>query len=145
MNRRGAKDQAFETSRIAWNNALDTLGLTGEVRFASDYRSTPKGSVYWARNTINTVLEEQETLKCGTRRFVTRSLLIVQLFVPFNASDSEEHLDSLASFMRNAFRTARGVKDFDFSSNAYIRDDVEAEPSWLRANVIAPFSYREFI
>ena len=54
-----------------------------------------------------------------------------------------DRLDKIAKALRDDFRTYQG-EEIEFNK-AWINDSVADEPTALRANVIADYSYRQFI
>jgi len=123
---------------------LAVLGAEGELRYGGGPdRTTPANDKYWARIAAQVVDQRQETLRLETKRWVTTGLVYVQLFAPITDRRGQPRLDAIAELVKNAFWTHQN-EEIEFT-NAWINDNVAAEPQWIRANVISNFAYRQFI
>lgn len=151
LNRSEARDLIYNHGRLTWDAALAAVipaeapkairyqGITGEGQ------GEPAQGAYWARVSMQTVDEEQETLRNGeTRRFVSIGLVQIQIFVPRSSSNALGELDLIAEEVRNAYRDRQVDDNLEFTS-AKIDDNVRTEPSWLNVLVTARFTYRQFI
>jgi hypothetical protein len=150
MKRSEARDVIYTYSTEQFSVALAAAGVPAEAPRAVRYQGVaanepPQGS-YWARVSMQTVSEEQETLRTGEqgRRFVTIGLVMVQLFVPRSSGKELVEMDELAEAFRNAFRDLDAPDGLEFTG-AKIDDNVRVETSWLNVLVTARFSYRQFM
>lgn len=145
MNRAEAKDVMFGHLTTAWNAALTAHDLDGVLRFPDDGLEEPDNGTYWARVSIQTVDEDQETLRNqGVRRFLSVGLVFVQIFCPRSDDGAAINADLIAEDMRNALRNPRVDDNLEFTQAAIV-DNVEQEPAWVTINVTARFWYREFM
>jgi len=148
MDNASARTLLYDFGRDQFRLATQAVvGTQGELRYGSDPSSRakldPPDGTYWARVTRRIVREEQETLRLNTRRWVSEGLLFVQLFAPVSDSRALVRIDQIGEQVRNAFRTYQHA-EMEFT-NAWINDNVNDEPDWIRANVIADYAYRQFI
>lgn len=149
MNREQARDVIYSHAMAAWSAAVAYAGVPAQApkhtRWQGvDQAEPPQGS-YWMRTTLQTVDEDQETLRNGdVRRFNTIGNVFVQIFVPNTDDAAGQRLDKLAESLRNAFRDRQADANVEFTS-AKIDDNVRREPAWLSVLVTCRFSYRQFV
>lgn len=146
MDRVTCRDALYGFGRDRYNEAVQALGLTGEVRYGGRVYKVPVAAdTYWSRVTTRVVAEVQETLRNGTRRFRSDGLVFVQVFCPITDSRALACSDPIAEYVRNAFRTYQG-EDLEFT-NPWINDNIPPSPDqeWLQVNVTSNYAYRQFI
>lgn len=151
MNRGEARDLIYTHATDTWDEAvLDVVpsGAPSAMRYqgvAGAGQGEPVQGTYWARISMQTVDEDQETLRNGeTRRFATIGLIQFQIFVPRTSGDALTEMDKIAEAVRNRYRDRQVDDNLEFTS-AKIDDNVRTEPSWLNVLVTARFTYRQFI
>lgn len=152
MNRTEARDFIFDFANDAWaaaTAAVVTDGTPVAVRYQGvtqgDASGEPAQGTYWARVSMQTVDEYQETLRNGeVRRFVTIGLVFVQIFAPNTHGKAQAWADRLAELVRNTFRERCVDDNLEFTGVA-IDDNVRREPAWLPVNINGRFAYRQFI
>lgn len=106
-----ARSEMFALFNDAWTaNAATIVGYVPEVRWQGKELSTkPDNSKFWARVSIQSVIEQQATLSnCviepGKKKYESAGLVFVQLFAPKSVDNSYELLQQLAKVARNAYR-----------------------------------------
>jgi hypothetical protein len=136
----------FGHATEAWDAACAAAGVDdAAIRYQGLDSGEPPQGTYWARVSMQTVSEEQETLRgTGVRRFVTVGFLYVQIFAPRASEVAQAKADVLAEVVRNWFRDKAPAENLEFTQAA-IDDNVRPEPAWLAVNVSARFWYRQFI
>lgn len=152
MNRTEARDFIFDFAKDAWDVAAAAV-VTDGTPIAFRYQGVTQGpdagepaqGTFWARVSIQTVDEYQETLRNGTvRRFVTVGLVFVQILAPNTHGEAQAWSDKLAELVRNTFRERCVDDNLEFTGVA-IDDNVRREPAWLPVNINGRFAYRQFI
>lgn len=145
MDRWEARDKLYTFASDRWEEAsLEFLEKTSPIRFEGVFnQAEPPTTEYWAHIDVQTVSEEQETLRDEVRRFKTEGQIIVALRAPIRANRSQIILDQLAEYMRNAFREYQS-ENIEFTRSR-IWDNMSPTADWLRANIISTFAYRQFI
>lgn len=148
MDRVAARDAIYSIATAGASAAfVQVLGKPGFIRYAGvkdDRPATIPNDVYWAQFSIQTVDDEQETLRNNERRFLVEGIVFVQLFVPVLDEQGLHHLDLLSEAIRNVFRRRAPGDKIEFT-RARIVDNIKPEPNWLRANVVSEFQYRQFM
>lgn len=147
MNRGSAKDVVYGHATAAWDAACTSLGIAGaQLRYKDDGLEEPPLGTYWARMSMQTVDERQETLRNAefVRRFVTVGLIFVKIHAPRTDNDAQENIDILSEAIRNAFRDPRVDNNLEFTQAA-IDDSVRPEPAWMPIMITARFWYRQFM
>jgi hypothetical protein len=146
LNRVDAKNEIFGAVASNWAAVLAPIvGTNNELRyFGLKYSSEVPVTKYWGRLSIQTVSEDQETLRNEVRRYRSYGLVFVQLFAPINDSQAATKLDQIADALRNLFRHCTAADNVQFS-RARIADNIDPEAAWLRANVVAEFEYNQFV
>lgn len=152
MNRTEARDFIFGFAAAAWQTAtaaVVTDGTPVAMRYqgvtTGEHAGEPEQGTFWARVSMQTVDEFQETLRNGeTRRFVTSGLVFVQIFAPNTHGEAQAWSDRLAELVRNTFRERLVDDNLEFTGVA-IDDNVRREPAWLPVNINGRFTYRQFI
>lgn len=149
MNRTEARDKIYthatETFLAALGEAGIDAGAPREMRYQGIAQDEPAQGTYWGRISMQTVSEDQETLRNGaTRRFVTIGLVMFQIFVPRIDGEALTNLDQIAEVVRNAYRDRQVDENLEFTS-AKIDDNIRTETSWLNVLITARFTYRQFI
>lgn len=146
MNRTEARDAMFSLATEAWDAACIAADVSDPaIRYQGLDDGEPAQGTYWARVSMQTVSEDQETLRgTGTRRFVTVGFLYVQIFAPRSGEQAQAKADILAEVVRNWFRDKAPAENLEFTQAA-IDDNVRPEPAWLAVNVATRFWYRQFI
>lgn len=122
------------------SNAI--VGRQIEMRYKGVEKALPDDM--FARLTMRPVLEGQASFRGGDdnpQRYEAEGLIFVQVFVPKNLPTAEEYSRKLAVVAQRIFRgkTFSGCIRF---KNVRI-NDLEAEETYLRKNVIAEYSYDE--
>lgn len=145
MDRAAARTFLYGFGRDRFRLAsLATTGVEGALRYGGIVEDEPANGVYWARITMRTTFQGQETLRVnGQRRFLTEGLVFVQLFCPTGDPAGTVPLDNIAELLLTDFRQYQG-EDIEFT-NSTINDNIAAEANWLRANIVSVFQYRQFI
>lgn len=145
MDRAGARDLIYGFIGDQYTTiSTSVLSEAGQIRYGDVVVQSPVANdAYWIRINMQVVLEEQETLRNGVRRFLTSGLIIVQVFAPITDVNALVNIDSIADQLRDALRIYQG-NEMEFTS-ARISDNMPAEPNWLRANVISNYAYRQFL
>ena len=145
MNRLEARNFMYTMARDQFAAATTAvLGAPGVMRYAGIVNKVViDNEVYWARASMQLVIERQETLRNNVRRFVTTGLHYIQLFAPVTDINAQVNLDVIAPRIRDAYRVCQSG-DLEFTK-AEIRDNLPPEPSWLKTNIVSQFNYREFI
>ena len=117
-----------------------------DIRYQGVPGENPEPVYYWTRISLRTTLEEQETLRNGVRRFRTDGFLYFQLFAPVIRDKAQADLDLVGEYLRNSCRRCeiQGAPHLEFTS-AEIVDNIAPDPAWLRSNIVAGFSYRQFL
>lgn len=149
MNREEARDLIYTYATDLFNAALDAAGVPADKPRAMRYQGVadtePAQGTYWGRINLQTVDEDQETLRNGdTRRFATIGNIMFQLFVPRSSGQELVEMDRISEFVRNGYRDCQADDNLEFTS-AKIDDNVRVETSWLNVLVTARFAYRQFI
>lgn len=146
MNRVDAKNEIFGAVATDWEATLTPIvGNNNELRYYGlKYANAVPTTKYWGRLSIQTVSEDQDTLRNGTRRYRAEGLVFVQLFAPINDSQVATKLDQIADGVRNLFRHCTAADNVQFS-RARVVDNIDPEPAWLRANVVSEFEYNQFV
>lgn len=145
MNRAEAKDAIYSFGSGAVQSAFTKQGMgPATLRFGRIPGDEPPQGSWWARLSIQTVDEEQETLRIETRRFMTTGIAYVQLFAPNTDKKADSILDLIAEDVRNAYRIPLPDSNLEFTG-AKIDDNVTPEPAWLPLLIRAQFSYRQFL
>ncbi|AEX56100.1 minor tail protein [Burkholderia phage vB_BceS_KL1] len=143
-----ARNEINALFNTAWNaNAGALAGYVPNIEWQGKQpRETPDSSKYWARVSIQTVLEEQTTLstcegKPGQKRYTASGLVFVQLFCPKSIVGSFEIGGKLAEVAKKAFRgkTTPGKVWF---RNVRI-NELDPEDLYYRYNVVTEFEYDE--
>ena len=149
MNRALARDLINKFVTESFRDATTAVtGTPGELRYqgirpATGVPLVPSNDVYWARITVQTAAESQETLRCeGKRRFVTTGSVIVQMFFPTLDVNAQPNLDLITQRVNDDFRHYPSDK-IEFTRSR-VDDNILAEPNWLRANLVSQFTYRQF-
>jgi hypothetical protein len=149
MDRSEARDLINSFVQVAF--AEVTAAVTGQagllryqgIKPQGEEPLVPPADAYWARVTMQVASEDQETLRCETRRFVTVGNVIIQLFFPTVDLNAQPNLDIITEQLRNRFRDHPSDK-IEFTRSR-VTDNIPAEPNWLRANVVSDFAYRQFM
>lgn len=146
MNRLEAKDEILATVTTGWNIVLPTIvGTNHELRYwGKKYQNPVPVTKYWGRVSVQTVSEDQDTLRNDTRRYRSNGIIIVQLFAPIEDNEVGVRLDQIAEGVRNIFRGCTVADNVQFA-RARIADNIDPEPAWLRSNVVAEFEYNQFL
>lgn len=146
MNRTEARDAMFGLATEAWNDACSVAEVEDPaIRYQGLDEAEPAQGTYWARVSMQTVSEGQETLRgITTRRFLTVGFIYVQIFAPRASEEAQAKADVLAETVRNWFRDKAPAEHLEFTQAA-IDDNVRPEPAWLGVNVSARFWYRQFM
>lgn len=142
-----------EINAVFWQNwnTAETLAIVGyvpEVRWQYVQEpETPDGSKFWARVSVQTVLESQATFsndaaKPWQKRYTSSGLVFVQIFCPKSNQLSGEIGRKISEIARNSFRGALTPSNVWFK-NARI-SEAAPEELFYRFNVVAEFEYDEF-
>lgn len=145
MDNKSSLDLLYSFARDRYTDACLAAGVPVELRYGAHVQAAlPANDTYWARIVRNVVSEEQETLRNGdnVRRFVSIGLLYVQMFAPVTDSKALFNLAQISEDVRTAFRRYQS-DDMEFT-NPWINDNIAPEPSWLRANIVINYAYRQF-
>lgn len=150
MNRSEARDVIYSHATEQVALAITAAGIPPEapreLRYQGITAAEPAQGTYWARVSMQTVDESQETLRTGEngRRYLTIGLVMVQLFVPRSSGKELVEIDLIAEALRNSYRDLDTPEGLEFTG-AKIDDNVRTETSWLNVLVTARFSYRQFM
>lgn len=143
-----AKDEILALFNVAWNaNAAAIVGYVPEVRWPNvEEAALPGRDMYWARVSMQTVMEEQAALAIdvaaiANRKYETAGLIFVQLFCPKVETAGTKGLQ-LATIARNAYR---GKRTSPGNVNFYNVRIMPLEPEALfkRFNIVAEYEYNE--
>jgi hypothetical protein len=128
-----------------WQVQADNYDENGaeapELRFANvQENAVPKAS--FARFSMNPVTERQETFRNGIKRYTSYGVLILQVFAysPDNPNVAQ-HLRKLATVGKLAFR-GKSFAGCIWFRNVRI-NNLDPEPTFARANVIAEYEFDE--
>lgn len=146
MNRVDAKNEIYATVSSQWTSVLvPIVGTNNELRFFGvKYATEVPVTKYWGRLSLQTVSEDQETLRNNVRRYRSYGIAMLLLFAPINDSQAGNKLDRIADDLRNLFRHCTAADNVQFS-RARVVDNIDPEAAWLRANVVAEFEYNQFV
>lgn len=147
MNRVDAKNEIFAATLTGWNLALPPIvGTNHELRYYGvKYQSEVPVTKFWGRISLQTVLEEQTTLRnSDQKRYSSNGILILGLFIPTADAQAATKLDLIAEGVRNIFRVCTPPDNVQFA-RARINDNIDPEAAWLRANVIAEWQYDQIV
>lgn len=146
MNRLEAKSEIFSAIAAGWANSMPTIvGTNHELRYwGVKYQSEVPVTKYWGRVSIQTVSEDQDTLRNNVKRYRSNGIVILQLFAPIAVNDAGTKLDCISDALRNVFRSCTAADNVQFT-RARIADNIDPEPAWLRQNVVSEFEYNQFL
>ena len=147
MNRIDAKNEIFAAATTGWNAAMPAIvGTNHELRYYGiKYQTEVPVTKFWGRLSIQTVMEEQTTLRNSTgKRYTSYGTMILVLFVPTIEAQAATKLDQIAEALRNIFRVCTPADNVQFA-RARINDNIDPEAAWLRANVIAEWQYDQIV
>lgn len=146
MNRLDAKNEILAAVTDGWNNALPTIvGTNHELRYwGKKYQNAVAVTKYWGRVSIQTVSEDQDTLRNDVKRYRSNGIMILQLFGPVDDNQVGPKMDQISDALRNVFRSCTAADNVQFA-RARIVDNIDPEPAWLRVNVVAEFEYNQFL
>lgn len=143
-----ARDEMFALFLTAWNaNTTALVGYVPEVRWQGKEDGTkPDRSKFWARVSIQSVLEQQATLSnCvveqGKKKYESAGLVFVQLFGPKAVATAYDDLQKLAKVARNAYRGKTTPGNVWFR-NVRI-NTLGPEELFYRLNVVAEYEFDE--
>lgn len=146
MNRVEAKNEIYAATLTGWNAALPSIvGTNHELRYyGQKYQNEVPVTKFWGRVSIQTVMEEQTSLKNNNKRYSSNGLIIITLFAPTADSQAANKLDNISEAVRNIFRVCTPQDNVQFA-RARINDNIAPEAAWLRANVIAEWQYDQIV
>jgi hypothetical protein len=128
-----------EAREAIYQKFVDDTGLASSAyTYASENYTAPTDAP-WARLTVNHEAGEQDSLgKVGSRKYLRRGRVLVQLFGPVD--QGLRTLDLLAAATRDIFEGTQ------FSGLYFISADVREsgqDGEWFQLVVDAPFDYQE--
>lgn len=147
-----ARDEMFALFKAAWDaNATALVGYIPEVRWqgreiATPNAGKPDNSKFWARVSIQSVLEQQATLSnCvvepGKKKYESSGLIFVQLFGPKSRATAYDDLQKLAIVARDAYRSKVTPGQVWFR-NVRI-NTLQPEELFYRLNVVGEYEFDE--
>lgn len=147
-----ARDEMFALFKTAWDaNSAAVVGYVPEVRWQGKEIATPNAgkpdrTKFWARVSIQSVLEQQATLSnCvvepGKKKYESAGLIFVQVFGPKSVDNSYELLQQLAKVARNAYRGKTTPGNVWFR-NVRI-NTLNPEELFYRLNVVGEYEFNE--
>lgn len=141
-----ARDEVFNQYI---SNVLDnTVSIIGEPLYTVYQGVESDGKIpsnkFWARISLQTVTEEQATFRGSDlqRRYETNGLVFVQLFMAKEKPENYQLGLKLAVIIKNAFR-GQQTDGCIWFRNVRIQENLPAESSWFRLNVVAEYQYNE--
>lgn len=147
-----ASDDMKATATAAWNAAtLAVLGSSAKMLYQDRIKAgavevgTP--DEYWARTVVQHVTTPQVTLggpADGSRRHTAHGLLWVQMFFPLAKTVAWRNGQKIASAVKNAL-AKESVSGTVWFLNARINDNLPADTTHHRLNVLVEFQYDEII
>lgn len=143
-----ARDEMFALFKAAWDaNSAAIAGYIPEVRWQGKELTTkPDRSKFWARVSIQSVIEQQATLSnCviepGKKKYESSGLIFVQLFAPKVTDGAYELLQQLAKVARDAYRGKTTPGNVWFR-NVRI-NTLSPEELFFRLNVVGEYEFDE--
>jgi|SRR5688572_14082970 len=143
-----ARDEMFALFKAAWDaNTTAIAGYVPEVRWQGKELTTkPDRSKYWARVSLQSVLEQQATLSnCviepGKKKYESAGLIFVQVFAPKAIATAYDTLQKLAIVARDAYRGKTTPGNVWFR-NVRI-NTLEPEELFYRLNVVGEYEFDE--
>lgn len=130
----------------SWNSDKTFLlvGYVPEVRWqgVEEYYA-PDSSKFWARVSVQTVMEEQTNLagNDSKKRYTSSGLVFVQIFCPKSHIKANEYGKKLSEVARNSFR-GKSTGGAVWFRNVRI-NELSPENLFYRFNVVAEFEYDE--
>jgi hypothetical protein len=142
-----AIDEIFARFNQVWETETPIVtGDAPEIRWQGiEEPKKPPFGKYWTRVSQETVFEEQITLRdptCGQRHRTT-GLLFIQIFCPRSDARAMENGRKLAVIARNAYRAYKTLGGAWFRNSRIL--ELEAEPEWIRFNVVVEYEYDETV
>lgn len=139
-----ARNQLFGQLESAKPNIATLLAYTPIYIYQGvDKEPSPPTDKLWMRLSQQTVLEEQATLAGNDlkRRYTTRGLLFVQVFVPRSKPQDYAFGLAVADLVLKAYRGKSTADCMDFYNVR--RQELPPETAWNRINVVAEYRYDE--
>jgi len=139
-----ARNQIFGQLNSAKPGIQTLLGYEPTYVYQGvDKEPTPAVDKLWMRLSQQTVLEEQATLAGNDlkRRYTTRGLLFVQVFIPRARPQDYAFGVAVADLVLKAYRGKQTVDCMTFTNVR--RQELPPETAWNRINVVAEYDYQE--
>lgn len=145
MNNLEAEDEIFNVVASKWATIVTPVMPSNELRYYGlKYNTGVPVTKFWGRLSLQTVSEDQDTLRNVVRRFRSDGLVFLQLFMPTDHPQGARKLKQLSGELRDLFRHCTAADNVQFS-RARVVDNIEPEAAWLKANVVAEFEYNQFV
>jgi hypothetical protein len=143
-----AHDEMLDLFNVNWStNSSAIVGYTPDIYWPDvEELIKPDGSKFFARISIQTVLEKQLTLgNCAgdpfKKHYESSGLIIIQLFAPKSLGTSPAKLKKLAELAKNSYRGKSSESGIWFR-NVRI-NELPKDNLFNRCNVIAEYEYDE--
>ncbi len=136
------EDDIYDRLKTVWDASGDSAGVAlvyQNVGLADGVAPPDKGTVAWARASVQTGLSRQTAFGHGTRRYENSGLLSVQIFTPVGVGLTQaKKLSEVVLAAFRGHRTPNGVifRDMDLV-------DVGADGRWYQLNVLVAFEVDE--
>lgn len=141
-----AVNEMFTLFTAAWDaNTVAIVGSVPAVYYQGvEQPGRPSRNIYWARASIQSIIEQQTSHKIGiapdqNRRYTATGLFILQLFCPMSDFSSIVKGRQLAEVARNAFRGKTTAGNVWFR-NARI-NELPPDNDNYRFNIIVEYEY----
>lgn len=139
-----ARDDIYSQLGLILPATVSIIGETLDVVYPGAERKDKEStSKYWARCSIQTVMESQANLRGNDlkTRYNSQGLVFVQIFGP-KVTDGFEKALQLATLIKTAFR-GKQTPNCVWFRNVRIQDNIPSENAWYRVNVVAEYTYDE--